>query len=195
MNMDWIGTAVGFVLGVVSTLFTERINLWLNRPGIHVSFQPDEQCLRETNAQVNDGTRIFLTESKFLRIKVSNRRRHPAKGCRCLITAIRRVSPDGSETILGDTLPLRWAYLGFQPIDIPAGTTFYADILSTLQSNRHFTIELEAQPLLLQQATTVAAMYIVDVAVVGDNFDPVALRIHFDWKQDWDFSDVWAEQI
>ena len=79
------------------------------------------------------------------------------------------ISSNNAATILGDTLPLRWAYLGFQPIDIPAGATFYADILSTLQNNRYFTVELEAQPLLLHQATTDVALmhaFILTAAVL-----------------------------
>ncbi len=54
--MEWIGTAVGFILGVASTLVTERINLWLNRPKITIDFTPDEHCLRFSHAHVQLGT-------------------------------------------------------------------------------------------------------------------------------------------
>ena len=194
--MDWLGTAVGFILGVISTIFTERINIWLNRPGIKVTFTPDEHCLRYSNANVKNGVRVFITESKFFRVRVENARKYPAKGCKCLITSLRRNMPNGtSETILADTLPLRWAYLGFDPIDLPLGAQFFADVISTLQNEKHFTIELPIQPLLLQHATTASALYVIELAVVGDNFDPQRLRVHFAWKQDWDFADVWAEAI
>ena len=69
--MDWIGTSVAFVLGVLSTLFTERINLWLNRPGVTIEFSPDDHCLRFSHAHVKKGIQVYETESKFLRLRVS----------------------------------------------------------------------------------------------------------------------------
>jgi hypothetical protein len=83
--------------------------------------------------------------------------------------------------------------LGFQPIDLPGRTHFYVDLVSALQDQTHFNVELEAQPLVLQNATTAAAKYSFDVSVVGDNFDPVNLRVFLNWKRDWNFAEVWTE--
>lgn len=91
--------------------------------------------------------------------------------------------------MLADTLPLRWAYLGFQPIDLPGRTHFYVDLISALQDRKYFSVELEAQPLVLQNATNAEAKYSFDVSVVGDNVDPVNLRVFLDWKCDWNFED------
>lgn len=194
--MDWLGTVVGFIVGVISTIATERLNLWLNRPGIRIDFTNDEQCLRVSNAQVNDGTRVFMTESKFLRIGVTNTRGHSAKGCRCFITSIKKKRENGSELLLlADTLPLRWAYLGFDPIDLPPGTHLYADIISTLQDQDYFTLQSEIQPFVLANVTKDLGRYTFDVSVVGDNFDPVRVRIFLEWKGDWNFSDVWSENL
>jgi hypothetical protein len=195
-TFDWVGPIVGVIVGAVGTLVTERVNLWLNRPGIRIEFQPDEHCLRYSDAQASDGARTFLTKSKFLRVRVKNHRRYTAKGCRCLITSIRKTLAAGSSlTVLFDTLPLRWAYLDFKPIDIPAGAYFYADLISALRDHLHFTVELPVQPLALQGTTTETALYTFDVAVVGDNFDPERIRLFLDWKQTWDFKDVWSESM
>jgi hypothetical protein len=192
--MDVIGTVIGFILGAAGTLATERIRLWLNRPEIRIAFAPDEHCLRFTHAHVGNGARVFETESKYLRLRVSNERRFPAKNCRALLSDFRRYDNGQNSTLLlADTLPLRWAYLGFQPIDLPVRTHFYVDLISALQDRKHFTVELEAQPLVLQNATNAQGKYSFDVSVVGDNFDPVNLRVFLDWKRDWNFEDVWTE--
>src|SRR5689334_9448610 len=114
-SMEWIGTAVGFILGVASGLLTERIKLWWTRPEIMIRFTPDEHCLRFSHAYVEDGIKVFETESKYLRLRVSNERRFPAKNCRALLTDLRCYGDgdgDKSDLLLADTLPLRWAYLG-----------------------------------------------------------------------------------
>jgi hypothetical protein len=193
--MEWIGTAVGFILGVASTLVTERIKLWLNRPEVVIGFARDEHCLRFSHAHVQDGIKVFETESKYLRLRVSNQRRFPAKNCRALLTDLRCYGDDDkSDLLLADTLPLRWAYLGFAPIDLPGGTHFYADVISTLQDQKHFTVELEKQPLVLQHVTERSAKYSFDISVVGDNFDPVNARVYLDWKRDWNFENVWIDE-
>jgi hypothetical protein len=192
--MDVIGTMVGFVLGVSGTLVSERARLWLNRPKIQIEFTPDEHCFRFSHAHVGNGVRVFETESKFLRLRVSNERRFPAKNCRAFLTDFRRYGADpGSDLLLADTLPLRWAYLGFQPIDLPGRTHFYIDLISALQDQKHFTVELEAQPMLLQDATNAEGKCSFDVSVVGENFDPVNLRVFLNWKRNWNFEDVWTE--
>jgi hypothetical protein len=132
--MEWIGTAVGFVLGVASGLITERIKLWWTRPEMMIHFTPDDDCLRFSHAYVQDGIKVFEIESKFLRLRVSNGHRFPAKNCRALLTELRCYgNGDKSDLLLADTLPLRWAYLGFAPIDLPGGTHFYVDVISTVQ--------------------------------------------------------------
>ena len=192
--MDVLGTVVGFVLGAAGTLATERIRLWLNRPEIRIAFTPDEHCLGFSHAHVENGARVFETESKYLRLRVSNERRFPAKNCRALLSDFRRYDNDQSSTLLlADTLPLKWVYLGFQPIDLPGRTHFYVDLISALQDCKYFTVVLEAQPLVLQDATNAQAKYSFDVSVVGDNFDPVNLRVFLNWNRDWDFEDVWTE--
>jgi hypothetical protein len=192
--MDVVGTVVGFVLGVVGTLATERIGLWLNRPKIRIEFTPDEHCLRFSHAHVDNGVRVFETEAKYLRLRVSNERRFPAKNCRALLSDFRRYGSDQSSALLlADTLPLRWAYLGFQPIDLPGRTHFYVDLISALENHKDFKVELEAQPLVLQNATNAEGKYSFDVSVVGDNFDPVNLRVFLNWKRDWDFEEIWTE--
>lgn len=191
--MEWISTAFGFVLGIVGTLFTEWFTIWRKRPGITVSFHPDENCLREANAEMTAGLRVFEKEMKFVRVKVTNRRRYPARACRCFVTAIRKSSANETKTVFADTLPLRWAYLDFLPIDIPAQTTFYADILSTQANQNYFRMEMNPLPLHFHHSTTERARYEIDMSVVGDNFDPVSFRLHLDWKQNWDVLDVWSE--
>ena len=192
--MDVVGILVGFVLGIAGTLLGERIRLWLNRPKIRIEFTPDEHCLRFSHAHVDNGVRVFETESKYLRLRVSNKRRFPAKNCRTLLSDFRRHGNDrSSDLLLADTLPLRWAYLGFQPIDLPGRTHFYVDLISALQDRKYFSVELEAQPMVLQNATNAEGKYSFDVSVVGDNFDPVNLRVFLDWKRDWNFEEVWTE--
>ena len=137
---------------------------------------------------------MFETESKYLRLRVSNEIRFPAKNCRALLSDFRRYDNEQSSTLLlADTLPLRWAYLDFQPIDLPGRTHFYVDLISALQDRNYFTVELEAQPLVLQNATNAQGKYSFDVSVVGDNFDPVNLQVFLDWKRDWNFEKVWTE--
>ena len=192
--MDLIGTVVGFILGITSTLGTERLRLWLNRPRVRIQFTPDEHCLRFSHAHLQNGVRVFETESKFLRLRVSNERRFPAKNCRVLLSDFRRYDSDQTSVLLlADTVPLRWAYLGFQPIDLPGRTHFYVDLISALQDQKYFRVELKEQPLVLQNATNAEGKYSFDVAVVGDDFDPVSLRVFLNWKRDWNVEEVWTE--
>ena len=192
--MDVTGTLVGFFLGVLGTLGTERLKLWLNRPNVRVQFTPDEHCLRFSHAQVQAGIQVFETESKFLRLRVSNDRRFAGKNCRVFLSDFRRYNNDETSVLLlADTMPLRWAYLGFQPIDLPGKTHFYVDLITALQDQKHFTVQLEAQPMVLQNATDTKGKYSFDISVVGDNFDPVSLRVFLNWKRDWNFEEVWTE--
>lgn len=67
------------------------------------------------------------------------------------------------------------------------------DIISALQDQKHFSVELEKAPLVLQDATDRVSKYSFDISVVDDNFDPVNTRVYLDWKRDWNFEDVWIK--
>jgi hypothetical protein len=60
--------------------------------------------------------------------------------------------------------------LGFQSIDLPGRTHFYVDLISALQNHKHFKVELEAQPLVLQNATSAEGEYSFDVSVCWKQF-------------------------
>ena len=190
-----MGLIVGVVTGVLTTIFADSIRRFLDRPSLVLSFQPDEYCLRESNANLPDGLRVFAEhEAKYLRFKVANERGTTARACRALIVELSRRSDDGAwQKLLVDTLPLRCAYLGFDPIEIPKGAHFYFDVVTAQDGDKYFKLQSHVSPFILQGATDTKTLYRFDIAVVGENCDRKMIRLCLDWKQHWNFVDVWEE--
>jgi len=114
--------------------------------------------------------------------------------CAAYLLSIDRLSADGPAiSIFEDRVPLTWAYLGVEPLDIPGHTGLYCDLAGSSQPVERLVPHTEPKPKLFETIFREHATYRFTVVVTGQNVTPVTLRICISWKGDWNIQDVWEE--
>ncbi len=191
---DWLGTVASLVIGLFLGLVTEPFRLWLLRPIVVATFTRDEHCLRETPVRVTAAEAVFSSYAKVVRFFVRNTRRFVAKSCRSYLSSIEQRAADGSYSLIfADRLPLTWAYIGADAIDIPGHFGLYCDLAASSEADKRLSVHTQPRPELFGTLLREKATYRFTVIVTGANINPVTIQICIDWKGDWNIQDVWEE--
>jgi hypothetical protein len=123
--------AIGFVLGSCIAVFAEPLRRWLFKSRVSLCFQPKigfgRRCVSLTTTNHSN------VMAKYIRVlaKCSSRCGITAKQCRPFLTKIEKLDPavDGHKELHHDPLPLNWAFIGDQPLDINSRMEFYFDVV------------------------------------------------------------------
>ena len=191
-SINWISYVVSVAIGLLLGVVTEPLRLWLLRPKLTASFTADEHCLRQTPVVGNTPQGEIHSTAKVARFLVRNEARFAAKNSRGYLTQIEKRNTDGSFTIeFADRLPLRWSYIGAEPVDIPGQTQLYCDVAGASQIQPSLNPYTEPGAQLFHEIFAEHAVYRFSVIVTADNVRPITLQILIDWKGNWNFVDVW----
>lgn len=183
-----ITSIVTFVLGAVVAVFAEPFRRWLFSSRLIVSFEPKAGAASKhiaiTPAETSSGQVIM---QKYIRAAARNVSWATAKECKVYLTSIEReIEPGHFKLLHHDPLPLPWALLGPDGIDIPRGMQFFFDIVM-VQDGSNLLLP-QAKPAVVAWATTLrdAARYRFTVVAAGDNIAPVERSVIFNWKGSFD---------
>ena len=182
------GTIVGFMLG----LFAAPLKAYFFRPKVTASFTANDHCIRQTPVATKDGI-VAGVKQWVVRFEVKNGSRFLAKACRVYLDRVERVSTNEVELLLADRVALKWAYIGYDPQDIPGTTGIYCDLVSTFDSGSPLTLHTDTFPVILIEAFKKPGIYRFRCFVAGDNFKPQIIQVMVDWKGQTPLNDVWQE--
>ena len=129
---------VGWLLGVLTPLFSERITLWLRGPKLKLDFTDADDCLTITSEEFQVTLASFEKRDVFFaRIKVTNLKPRIATKCQAWLIDVETGDGQGGfkPTIFKDSIPLIWSYNAeAETIDIAQGVNRYLDLVK-IQDN------------------------------------------------------------
>ncbi len=144
------------------------------------------------------GEQVFETQAKVVRFYVFNKRMFHAKGCVAYLIGIDRRDAGGKySNLFADRIPVRWAYLGSDALDIPGRTGLYCDVATSVdEANARLMPNADPViPKLFPYLLREHATYRFTILVTARNAKPLTVRICIRWKGHWDIAadDVWQE--
>jgi hypothetical protein len=183
--IDLGGTTAALLAGLVVGIVADPLRQWLLRARLLAEFQDDDECVRDTPATFNTQMGQQQGRGTYTRVRVKNAARFTARTCRPYLAKIEAQDEQGRfSTLFSDTLPLTWAYLNFQPVDIPRGVWFFYDIFYTFPGTRYVIPETEPKPQIFAELLSRHRRYRFTTIVAGENVPPITTVLEVHWKGD-----------
>ena len=175
--------AVAGVAGrVLSGIFPHAV-AWFNKPKLILDFEGGNSNIVHDERKEGEKLLSFI----YVRVRVRNKGRHTAKGCRVFLTGLKEVLPGGNilPTALDDSKVLAWAGWHFSPIDVPSGVEFYVDVMRVSKHDRGWLFSVEKLFSSQQNLKNYAGTYRFHLMVSGDNAAPAHCEIDVTYNGDW----------
>lgn len=179
---------LSFAAGFIIAVFAEPARRWLFSSAVTLSFEPKIGfgrrwiCLTNTNT---DGV-----ASKYIRVlaRCSSRMGVTANRCTPFLTKIEKHDPTNNDyrELHHDPIPLNWAYIGEQQLDIHPQTEFYFDVLEVNSKQNLLRPQTTISPETWAQLLQKPGKYKFSVMLSGENIGPVRRSIEFEWKGSFD---------
>jgi hypothetical protein len=183
--LTWL---LSFFAGFFVAVFAEPLRRWLFKSTVSLSFRPRIGFGRRWVSLTTTTTTGVM--AKYIRVlaKCTSRVGVTANRCKPFLTKIEKRDPalNGYRELHHDPLPLNWAYIGDQQLDIHPEMEFYFDVAEVNSAQNllrpQTTIAPETWAALLREPGT----YRFSVVLSGENIRPVPLSIEFEWKGSFD---------
>jgi hypothetical protein len=195
---------VTFVLGFITSVFAEVVRKWLQRPQPVMMFEQERGGIVRPVERVESSS--DATQTCYVRIRVYNKSKHFAKSSRPYIARIDRRLADEKNRVNRswlslfqsrmrdesyvnvhlDPLPLRWAYVGSNPIDIAGGMSFFFDVLRTDNVQNYFAPCADPLPEFWKQQLAIPGTYKLTIMLSADQIAPVTAALLVKWNGKWD---------
>src|SRR5262249_7996720 len=128
--------------------------------------------------------------AKYIRVlaKCTSRFGVTANGCRPFLTKIERFAPalNDYKELHHDPLPLNWAYIGNQALDINPEMEFYFDVIEVNRNANLWRPQTTIAPQVWVELLREPGKYKFSVVLSGDNIKPVQQTVEFQWKGSFD---------
>ncbi|NQT17771.1 MAG: hypothetical protein HQ582_33760 [Planctomycetes bacterium] len=180
---------ITFVLGFCAAVFAEPIRRRLFRSAISLKFEPKigfgRQCVSLTSTTQAD------VMAKYVRVLAtcSSRIGVTARACQPFLTRIERVAPHYCE-LHHDPIPLNWAYIGHQALDIHPQMAFYFDIVAVNSAENILRPQTTVDPMTWPTLLSQPGRYRFSVTLSGENIkrvpDSQSPMIEFEWGGSFD---------
>jgi hypothetical protein len=190
-----LNTIAGAILGFGAAIFAEPLRQWIFRPKLKLEFGDDPGCKARTpeEADIPSSPRPLhsIHEAEYIRIKVTNKKRIIAKGCRAYLIAVEKADESGDfkPTIYSDSIPLAWSCRdkqAYDPLDLPRGVAQFIDVVSTRSVSQDFKAEIKLIPFRYLALFKEHGAFRFTVLVSGENLKPIFIKIVFRWSGLWD---------
>jgi len=183
---DFLKIAVAFILGFATAVLAEPFRRWLFRSAISPTFKPKigfgRQCVCLSTTSHPD------VMAKYIRVLVecSSWLGVTAQGCRPFLTRIERLEPEYKE-LHHDPIPLNWAYVGHQALDIHRGMKFYFDVVAVKSDDNRLQPQTTVVPETWVPLLSRPGKYRFTVIVSGQNVQPKECKkVTFQWNGQFD---------
>lgn len=187
---DFTKIAITFVLGFCTAVFAEPLRRWFFRSVVSLKFDPrigfGRRCVSLTT------TTQPGVMAKYIRVLVmcSSRIGITANRCKPFLTTIEKfdASLGGYRELHHDPIPLNWAYIGDQPLDIHPEMEFYFDVLEVNSAENVLRPQTTISPETWTQLLSETGRYRFSVVLSGENIKPTPpdRQIEFEWRGSFD---------
>ena len=179
---------ITFVLGFCIALFAEPLRRWLFRSAVSLKFEPKigfgRQCVSITT------TTQPGVLAKYIRVlvKCSSRIGLTARGCKPFLTKIEKLGPGMNDyrELHHDPIPLHWAYIGDQALDIHPTMEFYFNVVEVNSAQNILRPQTTIAPVTWTELLREPGWYKFSVVLSGENISSQPTTIPFEWKGSFD---------
>lgn len=195
-------TTVPFLAGFVTAIFAPSLRNWLTRPSLRMTFNPDfgegagfislspEQeggsektyCVR---AAVQNKSRFIARNCQAYLISIEYKGNHSAAS-RSTLGVGNAISPDGYQLLHQDPIPLRWAFVGVQPVDLPPKLKFHVDVFKVNNFKNQMVPQTQPQAVIWASNLTQKGWYRYTISMTGENINPVSTTVEVNWQGDFE---------
>lgn len=124
----------------------------------------------------------------YIRVRVRNLGKQTAKGARVFLTDLHEVHNGVAtpKSFVWDSLQLAWSGWKFEPLDVPQGVSFYADVMRVSKDKSGWLLWFQKSTLaddvdLAHYSGTLR----FQVTVTADNATPASCEVDVTYNQDW----------
>ncbi len=185
---DSVAVIVAFgsaIVGAVLHGTYENWRDWRARPRLQIDYKGVEGANKvEVDYRKPDHQHIAEI---YVRARVQNAGKRPAKNCLVYLTALTEVHPSGTTTPTSfhDPMPLTWAGYDFSPRGIPRGVPFYVDLMRVSKHQSGWLISVEKLLGSQGNLTAYRGTYRFQLTATADNADPFVYEIDVSYNGDW----------
>lgn len=105
---------------------------WFSKPRLDITALPEDPFIKHTETALPGMTLMQAMDRKWLnyyRLKVTNKGRKQAQGCRILVTNVQYVEHEVWREVNGwEPVTLKWSLRGVPAVDISPGEEAYCDV-------------------------------------------------------------------
>jgi hypothetical protein len=144
------GILVGWLLGMLTPVCSERIKLWLFGPKLQLDFTNTEDCVTLTPEEFQVAPNVSAPEKRdvfFARIKVTNLKPRIATQCQAWLVDVEAGDGQGGfkPTIFKDSIPLIWSYNAeAETVNIAQGVNMYLDLVRIQDNSTGFDPQMRS---------------------------------------------------
>lgn len=127
--------------------------------------------------------------SRYVRAKVTNDGRLPAKNCKAILHKIEKYESGEFVEFYGDHQQLAWSVSGIDPpVDIQHGHEHFFDVFATKSYDQKIIPQTDAgaRPRSWLTVFSDKTTYKFHIGVTCDNAPPVSIKIKVEWLGAWD---------
>ncbi len=179
-----LGTVAGYLFGRSSGRIADLSDAVArgNQPILELDYEGTEGNRVEAHYKNKDQTDI---DDIYIRVRVRNVGQRTATGARVFLTGLQEVqNSNRTRTCVYDSLPLPWAGWTFESREIPAGVSYYADLMRV---SKHTAGWLFSAKMFASHAglARYSGTYRFQVKVTADNAATAVCEVDVTYKQDW----------
>jgi hypothetical protein len=185
-----LGAGAAIIGGLLTGAY-ENVRDWFNRPVLDIDYEGKEGANRVENEYLVDGTK---KEEVYIRARVRNVGRHPAKNCRVFLARVSEVKGKHlGETAFCDAKPIAWAGWDFLPRDVPKGADFYVDITRVSKGTSGWIFSVERLFASQDRLKEYTGTYRFHLLATADNAAPKEYAVDVEYNGNWNALRAWHE--
>jgi hypothetical protein len=174
---------IGAIVGSLLTIFGFWIAAWYRKPKLVLTFRSSEKFLTESTH--TEGDRQNVTR-KYLRVRLKNDGRSPARKTCIYLMSIEKVSGDQIlPTEFADPRKISWPpHAEFEPRDLPRHLPNFANVVDMERGKLHWNFQIRDRHEIKASITSYPGELRIGLMATADNADPVTHYIRVSIRAD-----------
>jgi hypothetical protein len=182
-STDVFVALLGGLVGAFITGSYQFVYDWIVRPELKLDFEGKRDCNIVDAERTDAGKKL---SELYIRARLRNTGKRPAKNCLVFLTRIEEVQPSGTTLApFHDASPVSWAGWNFSPRTVPRGVDFYCDVMKVSKddSGWHMTVEKLFSD--RKKLSDYRGTYRFHLLATADNAEPESYEIDVTYDGDW----------
>jgi hypothetical protein len=171
------------IVGAVLHGTYQHLRDWYGRPRLQIDYEGKDGA-NKVDVDYHSGEKHVA--EVYIRARIQNLGKRPAKNCLVFLTALTEVHQSGTTpTSFYDATPVAWPGWKFSPKDIPRGIPFYVDIMKVSKHTSGWLISVEHLYASHEKLKNYSGTYRFQLTATADNAAPVTYEIDVTYNQNW----------